>query len=88
MPDRPADESKYALGGCCVSDDDPTLKCIECGWKGENVNNTPGLYKEIRMVELQDISKMTDSEIDSYAKQIWMKLTNPKKGGIDGHSER
>jgi hypothetical protein len=81
MPDRPVDESKYVLGGCCVSDDDPTLKC-------KNGNNTPGLDKEIRMLELQDISKMTDSEIDSYAKQIWLKLTNPKKGGIDGNSER
>ncbi len=35
------DESKYVLGGCCVSDNDPTIKCIECGWKGEYVNNMP-----------------------------------------------
>ena len=34
MPDRTVDERKYALGGCCVSDKDPTLKCIECGWLG------------------------------------------------------
>jgi hypothetical protein len=27
-----------------ISDNDPTLKCIECGWKGEFVNNMgPGL---------------------------------------------
>ena len=88
MPDGPVDEDRYAIGGCCVSDDDPTLKCIECGWKGENVNNAPGLGKEIKMVELQDISKMSDSEIDSYAKQIWQKLANPKMGEIDDNSKR
>jgi hypothetical protein len=88
MPDGPVDEARYAIGGCCVSDDDPTLKCIECGWKGENVNNAPGLGKEIRMAELQDISKMSDSEIDSYAKQIWQKLAKPKKGSDDGNSKR
>ena len=87
MPDGPVDEERYAIGGCCVSDDDPTLKCIECGWKGENVNNAPGLGEEIRMVELQDVSKMSDSEIDSYAKQIWQKLAKPKKGNDDGNSK-
>jgi hypothetical protein len=88
MPHGPVDEEIYAIGGCCVTDNDPTLKCVDCGWKGENVNNEPGLGKEIRIVELQDISKMKDSEIDSYAKQIWQKLANPKKGEIDGNSER
>jgi hypothetical protein len=88
MPDGPVDEERYAIGGCCVSDDDPTLKCIECGWKGGNVNNAPGLGKEIKMVELQDISKMSDSQIDSYAKQIWQKLAKPKKGSDDGNSKR
>jgi hypothetical protein len=88
MPDGPVDEDRYAIGGCCVSDDDPTLKCIECGWKGENVNNALGLGEEIRMVKLQDISKMSDSEIDSYAQQIWQKLVTPKKGSDDGNSKR
>ena len=88
MPDGPVDEEMYAIGGCCVSDNDPTLKCVDCGWKGENVNNAQGLGKEIRMVELQDISKMNDAEIDSYAKQIWQKLANPKKGEINGNSKR
>jgi hypothetical protein len=22
------------LGGCCISLVEPTIKCIECGWKG------------------------------------------------------
>ena len=88
MPDGPVDEEMYAIGGCCISDNDPTLKCIDCGWKGENVNNAPGLGKEIRMVELQDISKMNDAEIDSYAKQIWQKLANPKMGEIVDNSKR
>ena len=86
LPDGPVDEEMYAIGGCCVSDNDPTLKCVDCGWEGDNVKNAPGVGKEIRMVELQDISKMNDAEIDSYAKQIWQKLANPKKGEIDGNS--
>ncbi len=88
MPDGPVDEEIYTIGGCCVSDNDPTLKCVDCGWKGENVNNAPGLGKEIRMVELKDISIMNDAEIDSYAKQIWQKLANPKMGEIDDNSKR
>jgi hypothetical protein len=88
MPDGPVDEEIYAIGGCCVSDNDPTLKCVDCGWKGENVNNAPGLGKEIRMVELQDISNMNDAGIDSYAKQVWQKLANPKMGEIDDNSKR
>lgn len=86
MPDGPVDEGRYAIGGCCVSDDDPTLKCIECGWKGENVNNAPGLGKELRMVELQDVSKMSETKIDSYARLIWQKLAKPEKESDDGNS--
>lgn len=88
MPDGPVGEEIYAIGGGCVSDNDPTLKCVDCGWKGENVNNAPGLGKEIRMVELQDISNMNDAGIDSYAKQVWQKLANPKMGEIDENSKR
>lgn len=81
------DESKDVLGGCCVSDNDPTLKCIECYWKGEYVNNASGLGKEIQVVELRDISKMSDPEIKSYAKEIWQKLAKPSKGDDGGSSE-
>ena len=88
LPDGPIAEEKYVIGGCCVTDNDPTLKCIECGWEGENVNNAPGLGKEIRMVELQDISKMSDSEIDSYAQQIWQKIATPEKGATDDNPKR
>jgi hypothetical protein len=87
MPDGPVDEARFAIGGCCVSEDDPTLKCIECGWKGENLKNAPGLGKEIRIVELQDISKMSDSAIDFYAKQIWQNLAKQEKGSDDGSSK-
>ena len=88
LPDGPVNEEKYAIGGCCVTDDDPTLKCIECGWKGENINNELGLGNKVQLVELKDISKMSDSEIDSYAKQIWQKLVKPKKGSDNGNSTR
>jgi hypothetical protein len=39
LPDGPVDEKKYVIGGCCISDNDPTVKCIECGWKGDFVNH-------------------------------------------------
>ena len=77
LPDGPVDEETYSIGGCCISDNDPTLKCVECGWKGENVSHVMGFSKEIKAVELQDISKISDIEIDSYAKKIWQKLTKP-----------
>ncbi len=31
MPDGPVDESKYLIGGCCITGNDPTHECIECG---------------------------------------------------------
>ncbi len=52
MPDGNVDEEHYTFGGCCVTDDDPTLKCVECGWKGVNTNSAPGLCDEIRTFEL------------------------------------
>ena len=79
LPDGPVDEEKYAIGGCCISDNDPTLKCIECGWKGEYVNNMPGSKREIKTVELADISKMSDKEIDAYALKTWGLLTQEKE---------
>jgi hypothetical protein len=79
MPDGPVDEAKYAIGGCCISDNDPTVKCIECGWKGEYVDNMPGSKREIKTVELADISKMSDREIDAYAQKTWGLLTQEKK---------
>ena len=88
LPDGPVADEKYVIGGCCVTDDDPTLKCIECGWEGANINNTPDFGEEIRIVELQDISKMSDSEIDSYAQQIWQNLATPKKGATDDNPKR
>ena len=43
------------------------------------MNHIQGFSKEIKAVELQDISKMSDSEIDTYAKQIWQKLAKSNK---------
>jgi hypothetical protein len=41
-PTQPlVDESKYVLGGCCISANDPTTRCIECGWQGKFANNIP-----------------------------------------------
>ena len=30
LPDGPVDEKKYAIGGCCISDNDPTVKKAVC----------------------------------------------------------
>jgi hypothetical protein len=41
MPDGPVDESKYVLGGCCVSPDgnNATHLCVDCGWERLETNN-------------------------------------------------
>ena len=31
MPREEPDPSKFVLGGCCISDDIPDYKCINCG---------------------------------------------------------
>jgi len=79
LPDGPVDEKKYALGGCCISGNDPTVKCIECGWKGEYVDNMKGWKRGTKFVELEDISKMSEEEIDAYAKRTWNLLTQDNK---------
>ena len=78
LPDGPVDEKKYEVGGCCISDNDPSAKCIECGWKGEYVDNMNGWKRGTKFVELADISKMSDAEIDAYAKKTWSLLTGEK----------
>ena len=79
LPDGPVDEEKYAIGGCCISDNDPTVKCIECGWKGEYIDNMKGWKRGTKFVELEDISKMSEEEIDAYAKRAWDLLTQENK---------
>jgi hypothetical protein len=79
LPDGPVDEKKYAVGGCCISDHDPTVICIEYGWKGEYGDNMTGSKKEIKTVELADISKMSDQEIEAYAQRTWGMLTQKNK---------
>ena len=79
LPDGPVDAKKYAIGGCCISDNDPTVKCIECGWKGEYVDNMKGWKRGTKFVELEDISKMSEEEIDTYAKRTWNLLTQENK---------
>jgi hypothetical protein len=39
FPAEPIDERKYKVGGCCISDNDPTLSCQDCGWEGEYADN-------------------------------------------------
>lgn len=39
LPESPLDETRYATGGCCISEKDPTATCLNCGWEGAFVNN-------------------------------------------------
>ena len=79
LPDGPVADEKYVIGGCCISNNDPTVKCIECGWKGEYVDNMKGWKRGTKFVELEDISKMGEEEIDAYAKRTWNLLTQENK---------
>jgi len=83
LPIGPVDEEKYAIGGCCISDNDPMVKCIECGWKGEYVDNIPDSRREIKAVEIEDISNMSEEEIDVYAKKTWGLLTQENKNSVE-----
>ena len=78
IPIRPLDEEKYTLGGCFVTDEDPTRRCIQCGWQGRYKKRNLGQGNRLEVVELKDISTMSDAEIDSYAEQIWKKIAKPE----------
>ena len=83
LPGGPVDERKYATGGCCISENDPTIKCIDCGWEGEYVDNINTRSQTLEVVELQDISKMSDTQIDEYSKTVWKEWAKREgdKGG-------
>ena len=34
MPSADFDFEKYAVGGCLVFDDQPDVRCRDCGWSG------------------------------------------------------
>ena len=34
---REAESGKIALGGCCITEDDPSWKCLGCGIKIYNI---------------------------------------------------
>ncbi len=39
LPDSEPENSRFVVGGCCISEKDPTLTCLNCGWEGEFINN-------------------------------------------------
>ena len=39
LPESPLDESRYSIGGGCISEKDPTITCLGCGWEVEFINN-------------------------------------------------
>lgn len=85
LPAEAIDETKFAVGGCCLSNNDPTVRCIECGWEGEYIDSAPNRDKTIRVAELKPIADMSDAEIDEYAKVLWGKLTKTGRSGKDGN---
>jgi hypothetical protein len=87
LPEGPVDDSKYEIGGCCISESDPSLRCIACGWEGEFKNQIPYQDKAVHMVELKSTVNMSDAAIDEYAKSLWSKLTNDGEGRNDGDSK-
>jgi len=87
LPAEPIDETKYAVGGCCISENDPTLRCVECGWEGEYVNNMPYQDRTIKVAKLKPIADMTDAEIEEYAKVLWGKLTKDERSSKDDNSK-
>jgi predicted RNA-binding Zn-ribbon protein involved in translation (DUF1610 family) len=34
LPEGQPDPRVYRLGGCCISENDPELICVSCGWQG------------------------------------------------------
>lgn len=34
LPVGPPNPEIYLIGGCCVSENDPDIECISCGWQG------------------------------------------------------
>jgi hypothetical protein len=72
MPIGPVDEEKYSIGGCCISDNDPTLKCIECGWKGEFVNNigpVPMILESLQRVDTSVLERLSVEILTSIPKE-------------------
>ena len=62
LPDGPVDENKYAIGGCCISDNDPSVKCIDCGWKGEYVNKigpSPMIREQLKLIDSSVLERLS-----------------------------
>jgi len=38
LPAEPINEEKLIIGGCCISENNPTIACKYCGWEGEFTN--------------------------------------------------
>ena len=58
MPDKEPDASKYVIGGCCISDEDPDFACINCDWQGlfgnERALDLDGLFAELEKYDFSD----------------------------------
>ena len=41
MPAEEPDSSKYIIGGCLFTGNDPKWACINCGWEGHGSSHKP-----------------------------------------------
>jgi hypothetical protein len=39
LPSQPINDDDYVLGGCCITDSDPTKVCRECDFEWDFVNH-------------------------------------------------
>lgn len=70
LPEGPVDEEVYSIGGCCITDKDPTLRCVECSWEGEYRNNLPHHQKQVDVVGPYPLNNMTEANIDGDATNL------------------
>ena len=61
MPDEEPDPNKYVIGGCLVSDNDPTHECIKCGWQRFKPSNN---YDDLPEAFIESLKKSTTEKAD------------------------
>jgi hypothetical protein len=37
LPSEEPNPHVFVMGGCCIEDDMPEMKCIKCGWQGSSL---------------------------------------------------
>ena len=72
LPSEKPDATKYVLGGCCISDDMPDYKCINCA---------TDFYKDSNNYHNRFISDGSGISVQCRECERWM----PVSAGLDAH---